>query len=265
MQYTLITGASSGLGADFARQCAAKGQNLILTARSTGKLEALAGELHAQFGIKAEVVPADLSKLDGPETLHRETERRGLIVHTLVNNAGLGHSGPFPGSDWQRQEEMIQVNARALTRLCHLYLPAMLARKSGAILNVASTASFQPGPLMSVYFASKAFVLSFSEALAFELRHSGVVVSCLCPGPTETNFQEVALGKPVTKKNNTLLFRLRAPASSPDVVRVGLAGLERGQSVVIEGFMNWLLARLVPFTPRPIVLWGAEQLQKAKP
>lgn len=255
--YTLITGASSGIGEDFARECAAKGESLILSARSSAKLESLANEL-AKYGVKIEVVPADLSQFDGPETLYSEIRRRGLHVHTLINNAGLGAVGLFHEVEWQRQEEMLQVNMRALTRLCHLFIPAMAERKAGRILNVASTAAFQPAPMMGVYFASKSYVLSFSEALAWELRDKGIVVSCLCPGPTATNFAKAA------KVEKARLFQFRSVASSKDVARFGLRALEAGQRVAIEGLMNRVMAFLVPFIPRVVVLRLGEALQKSR-
>ena len=185
---TLITGASAGLGAEFARQCAARGEALALVARRRDRLEALAAEL----GGDVHVFAADLRREGAAASLIAELEAEGLGVDTLINNAGFGLAGKFADRPLARQSEMIDLNVRTLVELCHLVLPAMRARGTGAICNVASTAAFQPGPNMAVYYATKAFVLSFTEALHHELKGSGISVSALCPGPTATEFGEVA-------------------------------------------------------------------------
>src|SRR5215831_7680631 len=187
----LITGASSGIGLDLARLMAPK-FDLIITARNQRDLESIAQDLEAAHGNHVHVIPADLAKADAPGQLFSEIERRGLQLDVLINNAGFGSSGAFSESDHQTELDMIQVNTAALTSLAKLALPGMLERKRGRIMNVASTAGFQPGPLMAVYYATKAYVISFSEAIANEVKHSGVTVTCLCPGATETGFAKRA-------------------------------------------------------------------------
>jgi short-subunit dehydrogenase len=235
---TLVTGASSGLGAEFARACARRGDELVLVARRRDRLEALAAEL----GGTAHVVVVDLAVPEAPETLLGEVAARGLSVATLINNAGFGLAGPFADQALDRQREMIDLNMRALVGLTHLVLPAMKANRAGFILNVASTGAFQAGPGFALYFATKAFVLSFSEALHQELKGSGVRVSALCPGPTRTEFGEVA---GVTTDR---FDRFAADAAS--VVRAGLAGLDRNQAIVIPGFSNKLSAQSNRLLPR---------------
>jgi len=183
----LITGASSGIGLDLARLMA-PGFDLIITARNQAGLENIAQELEIAHGNHVHVIPADLAMPDAPQQVFAEIERRGLQVDILVNNAGFGSYGAFAESDHQTDLDMIQVNITALTSLAKLALPGMLARKRGRIMNVASTAGFQPGPLMAVYYATKAYVIMFSEAIANELKGSGVTVTCLCPGATATKF-----------------------------------------------------------------------------
>lgn len=235
---TLVTGASSGLGAEFARACARRGDALVLVARRRDRLDALAAEL----GGTAHVVVADLSALGAPEGLLGEVAARGLTVETLINNAGFGLAGPFADQPLDRQREMIDLNMRALVGLTHLVLPAMRANGRGAILNVASTGAFQAGPGFAVYFATKAFVLSFSEALHQELKGSGVRVSALCPGPTRTEFGAVA-GVTADRFD-------RFAADAPSVVRAGLAGLDRNEAIVIPGFSNKLSAQSNRLLPR---------------
>jgi short-subunit dehydrogenase len=234
---TLITGASAGLGVEFARQCRAKGQELVLVARRRERLEALAGELGG-----AHVVVADLAAPDAPARLFAQVEALGLTVDTLVNNAGFGTGGRFDALPAPRQAEMIDLNVRALTLSCRLALPAMLARGRGFILNVASTAAFQAGPNMAVYYAGKAFVLSLTEALHQEAKGTGVHVTALCPGPTATEFFEVA-----GVANGRLAKIATDPAA---VVRAGLEGLARNRAIVIPGVANKLGAQANRFLPR---------------
>src|SRR6201985_3161380 len=191
-QTALVTGASMGIGVDLAECFAKDGYDLILTARSEAALKDVAAKLAAQYKIKADIVALDLGAPGGGEKLAREIAAKGLTVDVLVNNAGYGIAGAFDGSDRKSQLGMIDLNDRALAELTHIYWPRMLANRRGGILNVASTASFQPGPLMAIYYASKAFVLSFSEALWKEAEGTGVHVTCLCPGPTVSNFRERA-------------------------------------------------------------------------
>ena len=234
---TLITGASAGLGAEFARACSARGEALVLVARRRDRLEALAAELG-----NAHVVAMDLGEAGAAARLIAEVAALGLSVRTLINNAGFGLAGKFADLPVERQRAMIDLNAGALTELSRLVLPAMLARRDGAILNVASTAAFQPGPGIAVYFASKAYVLSFSEALHQELKGSGVRVSALCPGPTATEFGDVAGMK------SARFDRFAADAAS--VVAAGLKGLDRNKAVVVPGLMNKAMAQSGRIIPR---------------
>ena len=234
---TLITGPSAGLGAEFARQCAARGEELMLVARRRDRLEAIAAETG-----NAHVIAADLSEADSAARLVSEVERLGFTVDTLINNAGFGLAGRFAGLPRERQRAMIDLNIGTLTELAHLVLPAMLERRRGAILNVASTAAFQPGPHFAVYFATKAYVLSFTEALHQELKGSGVRVSALCPGPTATEFGGVA-GFRTARFN-------RFAADAPSVVRAGLAGLDRNKAVMVPGLINKVGAQSSRLIPR---------------
>lgn len=238
----LVTGASAGLGAEFAKALAARGAELVLAARRKERLQALA-ELIG--GDRVHIVPADLSEPDGPDRLMAEVAAKGLSVATLINNAGFGLAGRFEALPIGRQSEMIDLNVRALTRLAHLVLPAMIERREGAILNVASTAAFQPGPGFAVYFATKAYVLSFSEALHQEVHRHGIKVSALCPGPTRTEFGEVA---GVTSAG---FDRFSADARS--VVEAGLDGLDRNRAVVIPGALNKFTAQSNRLLPRALM------------
>ena len=235
---TLITGASAGLGAEFARQCAARGEALALVARRRDRLEALRAELAGDV----HVFSADLAKEGAAQSLIAALEAEGLTVETLINNAGFGLAGRFAERPLDRQSGMIDLNVRTLVELCHLVLPAMRERGRGAICNVASTAAFQPGPNMAVYYATKAFVLSFTEALHHELKGSGIRVSTLCPGPTESEFGEVAGSK------SPALERIKG--SAEDVVRAGLKGLDRNKAIVIPGWPNKTTAQMSRLLPR---------------
>ena len=238
----LITGASAGLGAEFARQLSKRGHSLVLTARRKERLEALAAELG-----NARVVAIDLSQHDAAAKLIADLDAAGEQVAVLVNNAGFGLIGRFAKREPGRLREMIDLNVGTLTDLCRLVTPQMIERGSGGIINVASTAAFQPGPNMAVYFATKAYVLSFTEALHEELKPHGVHVSCLCPGPTHTEFGEVAgFGG-----RNGLFDRVAMEA--PQVVEAGLKGLDRNRAVVVPGIPNKITAASTRFAPRPLV------------
>jgi short-subunit dehydrogenase len=245
----LVTGASAGLGVDFARQLAARGKRLVLVARRRDRLDALAGELG-----NARAVGLDLSAPGAADRLMADIAGHGERVELLVNNAGFGLAGRFAQLDGTRQRQMIDLNCGAMAELAHAVLPGMIDRQSGAILNVASTAAFQPGPGMAVYFATKAFVLSFSEALHEEVKRHGVTVSALCPGPTATEFGEVAGFGP-----SNLLDKIAADSAS--VVRAGLAGLEKGKAVIIPGLMNKSTAQAHRFFPRSWVRKAAGLLK----
>lgn len=237
----LITGASAGLGVEFARQLSKKGMRLVLAARRKDRLDALAAELG-----NARAVEIDLSDPGAVATLMRDLDGAGDQVETLVNNAGFGLRGRFAELDPARQREMIDLNCGTLTELCRAIAPQMVERRSGAILNVASTAAFQPGPNMAVYFATKAYVLSFTEALHEELKPHGVKVSALCPGPTRTEFGDVAGIKSLGQ------FDRLAMEAEP-VVRAGLDGLKSNKAVVIPGAMNRAGAWSTRFAPRSAV------------
>ncbi|HZR83446.1 MAG TPA: SDR family oxidoreductase [Candidatus Binatia bacterium] len=254
-QTALVTGASMGIGVDLAECFARDGYDLILTARSEAALQEVAARLSAKHGVKATTIPCDLGVPGGGEKLAAEIAARGLAVDALVNNAGYGIAGAFDGSDRAGQLGMIDLNDRALVELTHIYWPRMLANKRGGVLNVASTASFQPGPLMAIYYASKAFVLSFSEALWKEAEGTGVRVSCLCPGPTVSNFRERA------GTGRTRLSRTGQPMPSAEVAEMGYRGWQQNRRVVITGSRNAIIARLVPFLPRRAVLGLVYNLQ----
>jgi short-subunit dehydrogenase len=234
---TLITGASAGLGAEFARQCARRGEALVLLARRRERLEALKAELGGDITLLA----ADLSLPGAPRDLLAQIDSLGLHVDCLINNAGFGLAGRFEAQPPERQAEMIDLNVRALTELSRAVLPGMRARGRGGILNVASTAAFQPGPHMAVYYATKAYVLSFTEALHQELKGTPIKVSALCPGPVDTEFFDVA-------NVHGMLRKLAADA--PSVVRAGLKGLDRNRAIVIPGARNRALAQSYRFMPR---------------
>jgi hypothetical protein len=237
----LVTGASAGLGAEFARQLSKRGHQLVLAARRQERLDQLARELG-----NARAVAIDLSKANSAARLMADLDANGETVELLVNNAGFGLIGRFAELDAKRQRQMIDLNVGTLSDLCRAVAPAMIKRKSGGILNVASTAAFQPGPRMAVYFATKAFVLSLSEALHEELKPHGIKVTCLCPGPTRTEFGEVAgFG------GNGVFDRVAM--ESPKVVEAGLDGLDKNKAVVIPGLINRIGATSTRFAPRSVV------------
>lgn len=237
----LITGASAGLGEEFARQLSKRGHALVLAARRKERLEELANELG-----NARAVAIDLSKKDATAKLMADLESNDESVDLLVNNAGFGLIGRFAELDAARERQMIDLNVATLTDLCRAVAPGMIERKSGGIINVASTAAFQPGPNMAVYFASKAFVLSLSEALHEELKPHAIKVSCLCPGPTRTEFGDVAgFG------GNGLFDKVAMRA--PEVVAAGLAGLDKNKAVVVPGLVNKVGATSTRFAPRKVV------------
>lgn len=242
----LVTGASSGIGLELAKCFAADGSRLILVARSGPALEALATELRACYKIEAQVLIADLALPETPRRIFDSLQTSGITVDVVVNNAGFGTQGPFAKTVPERQLEMLQVNITALTHLTRLFLPGMIERRRGGVLNVASTAAFQPGPLMAVYYATKAYVLSFSEGIAEELRGTGVTVTTLCPGPTFTNFTAVA------HMENSPLFKFGA-MSAESVARIGHDAFRRGRFVAVAGLKNWLAAFSVRLAPRLFV------------
>lgn len=254
MKTALITGASSGIGEVFARKLAARGQNLLLVARSEERLSALASELARAHNVTATHFAADLTDESAPARLFAEAERRGLEVETLVNNAGFGSVGEFHKLDVESELRMIDLNVRALVDLSHRFLLPMRARGRGAIINVASTASFQPVPFMATYAATKAFVLSFSMALWEENRAAGVRVLALCPGSTDTNFFRVAGTE--TPPNIT-----QTPEA---VVATALRALDAGKSHVVSGWGNFLMAESSRLAPRSLVTRIAGKILKQR-
>ncbi len=235
-----------GIGRELAKLCAADGHDVVLVARQREQLEALADEIRVRYGVQASVIPCDLSEPDSAARLLDELTRRNQTIDILVNNAGFGLYGSFHELGLARQLDMLQVNIIALTRLTHAVLPAMVKRRFGRVMNMSSTASFQPGPGMAVYYASKAYVTSFSEALAFELRSSGVTVTALCPGPTKTNFQSTA------GLVDSPMYRLVA-SNAERVARDGYRAMMRGRSLRVSGVLNWIGVQLVRIAPRFLV------------
>lgn len=246
-QTALVTGASSGIGAALLPLFARDGADLVLVARGEAALARAAEALRNRHGIGTTVIAADLARRDAPQQIADELQRRNIAVDVLVNNAGFATYGRFDEIPAERDLELLQVNVVALTALTRLLLPAMVARGQGRILNVASTAAFQPGPLMAVYYASKAYVLSLSEALANELQGTGVTVTALCPGPTTTGFQKRAA------MEDSRLVAGRRLMSPNAVASAGYRALQRGDAVVVPGLQNRLLAEAVRLLPRRLV------------
>ena len=255
MKATLITGASCGIGEEFARQLAAQGHNLVLVARSEKKLHQLCDELMLAHKITAHYIPADLSSAESIQKILDETDRHGFEIDWLINNAGFGSMGDFTELDLGRETEMIRLNIEALVALTHTYLLGMRSRQKGVVINVASTASFQPVPFMATYAATKAFVTSFSEALAEENRPFGIVISALCPGPTATNFFAAA---------NAFPFAEKGVQTSEQVVAAALRGVQSGKSKKISGFTNALGAFLGQHLPNRIVAGAIARYLRSK-
>jgi len=255
MNTTLITGASSGIGEVFARKLAARGRNVLLVARSEEKLITLCNELGRSNSIRAQYVALDLSKPESAAQLFAEATKRGLTVDMLINNAGFGSMGEYSKLDLARELNMIDLNIKSLVELTHRFLQPMIARKQGAIINVASTAAFQPVPFMATYAATKAFVLSFSEALWEENREYGISVIALCPGVTDTNFFEAARGhKPPA----------RASQTPEEVVDTALRGLAQGKSHIISGWSNFLMTQSERLVPRSLITRVAGRMMRSQ-
>jgi short-subunit dehydrogenase len=240
----LVTGASSGIGLELAKLLAKDGYNLVLVARRRQSLVELSKKLEEAHKIATKILVKDLASPLAPEEISAELQRESVVIDLLVNCAGFGAYGFFSDINWSVEANMIQVNLVALTHLTKLLLDGMLRRRAGKILNVASTAAFQPGPLMAVYYATKAYVLSFTEALAEEVKKSGVTVTALCPGATRTRFQEAA------NASNSRLFKSPMVLDAETVAKIGYKGLMNGERVVIPGFTNKLVSFAVRITPR---------------
>ena len=251
----LITGASSGIGKALAENFAKDGYNLVLAARSVAKMQALADDLQMRYKISAVVIGANLETNDGATRLHADIKARKITISALANNAGYGTFGEFKDSALAPEQAMMQLNMNTVVVLTKLFLPDLIAT-SGKILNTASTAAFQPGPYMAVYYATKAFVLSFSEAIASELEGTGVTVTALCPGPTASGFQDKA------DMHASALVKGKKLPSSEEVASEGYRAMQRGQRVFIPGIMNWVMAQSVRMTPRNMVTALVKQLSK---
>lgn len=251
----LVTGASAGLGIEYAKLFAAAGHDPVLVARRADRLEQLAGELRASHGVRPRVMAYDLSEPAAPQRIFDELSREGVEVEYLVNNAGFGTSGAFAELDAKRELEMVQLNVTALVHLTRLFVPGMIARKSGRVLNVGSTAGFQPGPFMAVYYASKAFVNSFTEALAYELRGTGVTATVSCPGATATEFASLA------GNDRSKLFKGGA-ADAASVAREGFDAMMAGRPMVVHGWRNKTAVQALRLSPRSTVLAIAASLNK---
>lgn len=252
----LITGATGGIGRAFAHLLAEKGMHLVLSAGHEGALATLGRELKALHGVEVTCLTQDLSVPGAAQALFDASAALNLEIDMLINNAGFGDFGRFATSDLWRQSEMIQVNIAAMMALCHVFMRPMIARGYGRILNTASLAAFQPGPLMAVYYASKAFVLSFSEALAVELRGSGVTVTALCPGPTRTGFEARA------SLTSSRLFKRLVVASPDRVAAYGYRRMMKGCAIAIPGVQNRVVASLTKLSPRRWVRQMVYQIQK---
>jgi short-subunit dehydrogenase len=256
-EMVLITGASSGIGRELARCFAADKSRLVLVARNTAALQSLADELNRKYGIQTMVLTADLSRPETPARVFNELQQAGVMVDVLVNNAGFGAHGVFAELPLGRQLEMVRVNLAALTELTGLFLPGMIKRKRGGVLNVGSLAGFLPGPGMAVYFATKAYVLSFTEALAEELAGTGLTVTALCPGPTSTNFGNVARGQRE--------HRFKIPKMSAEVVaRCGHRAFRKGRVLCVPGVLNHFLIFLARITPRRLQRKIVKSLNKTR-
>jgi uncharacterized protein len=258
MKTALITGASLGIGLEMAKYAASLGHNLVLVARSEQKLQALAIDIQTQYKVAIKVIAADLSDMAQVQHVYDVCVKENIAIDMLINNAGFGDFGMFADSDWGKTNTMIQLNITSLTLMCKLFLPAMQARKNGYIMNVASTAAFQPGPTMAVYYATKSYVLHFSEAIYNELQGSGVHVTCLCPGATESGFQAAA-----AMEESALIKGKKLPTSK-EVAIFGYDAMLAKKMTVIHGTLNYLQANSVRFSSRKMVLKIVRMMQDKK-
>ena len=255
----LITGASNGIGLELAKVHASKGGDLVLVARNKTKLDELKAELESQFKVSVYTIGKDLSANNSAQEVYDETTKQNIQIDYLINNAGFGDFGMFAETEWNKELQMINLNITTLTQFTKLYLQDMVKRKSGKIMNVASTAAFQSGPTMAVYYATKAYVLSFSEAVDNEVSGKGVTVTTLCPGPTESGFQAAA-----SMEESNLVKGKKLPTAK-EVAEYGYLSMMKGKTVAIHGTMNWIMANSVRFTPRALVVKLTRKIQdKAK-
>lgn len=254
----LITGSSNGIGYELAKIHAEKGDNLVLVARNKNKLDELKNELEETHNVKVYTIGKDLSVPGAAVEVYDDLKVKRISIDYLINNAGFGDFGLFAESDWSKQEQMINLNVMALVHFTRLFLADMLKRGSGKIMNAASTASFQPGPTMSVYFATKAFVLSFSQAINEEVRENGITVTALCAGATHSGFQATA------SNQDSKRFEKNKFTSSREVAEFGYRAMMKGKIVAIHGFKNRVLANSVRFGPRSLVVKMARKTQAKK-
>jgi uncharacterized protein len=252
----LITGASGGIGLELAWIHARQGDNLVLVARNKKKLDELKNEIEKQYQLSVHTIGKDLAVKDAALEVFNELRSGGIEIEFLINNAGFGHLGAFAGNSWEKEEQMIKLNIASLTQFTKLFLPAMLERGSGRIMNVASVASFMPGPFMAVYYATKAYVLSFSEALNAEVRSKGVTVTALCPGPTTSGFQDAA-----DMKGIKLVEKFKMP-SSKVVAKYGYGAMMIGKPVAIQGALNRLMVASLRVSPRSLVVKVVKWMQE---
>jgi len=260
MKHTaLITGASNGIGLELARVHASKGGDLVLVARNKARLDELKTDLEKQYKVSVFTIGKDLSANNSAREVYDETTKQNIQIDYLINNAGFGDFGMFAETDWSKELQMINLNITTLTQFTKLYLQDMVKRRSGKIMNVASTAAFQSGPTMAVYYATKAYVLSFSEAIENEVREKGVTVTALCPGPTESGFQAAAA------LEESALVKGKKLAAAKEVAGYGYKAMMKGKTVAIHGLMNYIMANSVRFIPRAMVVKVTRRMQdKAK-
>ena len=244
----LITGASNGIGLELAKIHASRGGDLVLVARNKAKLDELKVALENQFKVSVYTIGKDLSAINSAQEVYEETSKQNIQINYLINNAGFGDFGMFSETNWDKELQMINLNITTLTLFTKLYLQDMVKRGSGKILNVASTASFQPGPTMAVYCATKAYVLSFTEAVSNEVSDKGITITALCPGATETGFQAAG----AMEESN--LFKGKKLPSAKNVAEYGYTSMIKGKTVAIHGFMNYIMSNSIRFIPRAMVL-----------
>lgn len=244
----LITGASNGIGLELAKIHASKGGDLVLVARNKFKLDEIKIELEKQFKISVYTIGKDLSLTNSAQEIYDETYKENIQVDYLINNAGFGDFGMFAETDWNKELQMINLNITSLTHFTKLYLQDMVKRRSGKIMNVASTAAFQSGPTMSVYCATKAYVLSFTEAISNEVIDKGITITALCPGATETGFQAAG------GLDDSKLFKDKKLPTAKEVAQYGYASMMKGKIVAIHGIMNYIMSNSIRFIPRSLVL-----------
>lgn len=254
----LITGASSGIGLELAKEFAKNNHNLVLVARSGEKLKNLKESLESDFGVEVLIIPKDLALPAAAQEIYNILNDKSIVINYLVNNAGFGDFGFFHETSWEKEASMIDLNVRSLTEMTKLFARDMVGRGEGRIMNLASTASFQPGPLMAVYYATKHYVLAFSEAIANEFKDFNVTVTALCPGPTKSGFQSAS------DIEDSRLVKGKKLPTSKDVAVYGYKAMMKGKRVAIHGTMNRLLAESVRFMPRKMVTKTVRKLQEKK-